>query len=401
VRAFSVAPVDPRVYAILAEAGFSEDLFNPRQHRSCELVELYVLHLAIELIRQLGVEDLLAHPRTVEELLDARGFVPAFSVPLRWLLERLGVAALVKCEPERDRRRYRLRSPLPQAELAGLRTEGLEADPSYAPAFALVDEAAAIYPRVARGETTGERALFQKVGLWSAYFSNENGYYALNNQVAARVAAARFPSGGGAILEVGAGLGSATAMLLGVLRERGTLGLLTSYQVTEPVVFFRRRAQRSLEGVHSGLPLAFSALDINQPWAAQGVAPGSQQMVWGVNVFHLARDLDVTLREAFDALAPGGLVVLGEGLRPFPGRPVGAEFPFQILESFVAVRTDPETRPTHGFLTPEQWQNALARAGFAAVEIVPDAIRLREVYPGLLTAAVCGRRPARAGGGVG
>jgi SAM-dependent methyltransferase len=113
--------------------------------------------------------------------------------------------------------------------------------------------------------------------------------------------------------------------------------------------------------------------------------------VWGVNVFHLARDLDAVLREARAALAPGGWLVVGEGLRPFPDRAVGAELPFQLLESFVGVQTDPETRPTPGFLTAEHWVAAFRRAGFTTVEVAPDVVRLRAIYPGLLAAAICGR----------
>ena len=39
--ASEIPPPDPRLYAVLAEAGFSDALFNPRQHRTCELVERY------------------------------------------------------------------------------------------------------------------------------------------------------------------------------------------------------------------------------------------------------------------------------------------------------------------------------------------------------------------------
>lgn len=388
---FAVTPLDQRVYAILAEAGFADDLFNPRQHRSCELVELYVLHLALDLIERLGVNELLRHPRTLEELLVGQRYVPAFRVPLRWLLERLVAAGVVMRDDSALVPRYAAPAPLPPAELATLRAAGLESDPSYAPAFALLDEAAAIYPKVARGETSGERALFQKVALWIAYFNNHNAYYALTNQVAARAAAVRL--GRGSVLEVGAGLGSATEALLQVLSDRRAPAGLVSYLVTEPVQFFRRRAQRTLEVLYPGLPLAFAALDINRPWREQGIAPGELQLVWGLNVFHLARDLAATLREAFAALAPGGWLVLGEGMRPFPGQLVGAEFPFQILESFVDVDVEPATRPTPGFLTAEQWTAALERVGCAPVEVVPDAIRLRALYPAFPAAAVCGRRP--------
>jgi SAM-dependent methyltransferase len=388
---FAGPPVDARLYAVLREAGFGEALFNPRKHRSCELVDEYVLGRVIELIERLGLSELLARGRSVDELLAARGFVAGFRLPLRWLLDRLVTARLVERD---DAGRYRLPAPLPRPDLVAVRTEGLDADPSYAPAFALVEEAAAIYPAVARGETSGEAALFRKAALWFAYFSNQNGYYALNNRVSAQVAAGRIGAEGATVLEVGAGLGSATEALLERLGDEGSLGRLASYRVTEPVALFRRRAQRTLEAAPRGVPLAFSALDINQPWAAQGIAPGSARLVWGVNVFHLARRLDAVLREAFATLAPGGWLVVGEGLRPFPGRPVDAEFPFQILETFADVELDPATRATHGFLTAEEWLAALGRAGFAALEVVPDAIRMRAFYAGFLAAAVCGRRPA-------
>jgi SAM-dependent methyltransferase len=374
-------PADPRLYAVLAEAGLAEDLVNPRQHRSCELVERYALEHAIALADGLGLGDLLAEPRTVDDLLAARGFVASFSHALRWLLERLAGAGLV----EREGARYVRRALLPAPLLDAVRAAGNETDPAYAPAYALLDEAAAIYPRVARGETSGERALFLRAALWVSYFSNANPYYALNNRITARAAATRL-AGSGRVLELGAGLGSATAALLDLHPS------LTAYHVTEPVVFFRRRAERTLVAAYPGVPLSVDGLDLNQPWAAQGIGPASQDLVWGVNVFHLAHDLAATLAEARAALAPGGWLVVGEGLRPFPTTPVGAELPFQILESFTAVTLDPETRPTPGFLTAETWRDALVRAGFADVEIVPDAIRLRAIHAAFYAAAICGRR---------
>jgi SAM-dependent methyltransferase len=383
----SPAP-DPRLYALLADAGFGDDVFNPRQHRSCELLGAYTLAHVVELVDRLGLAAPLARPSTVDALLAACGLVRGFRVPLRWLLERLALAGIV----ERDASgRYRLAGPPPRADLAALRAEVLDADPSYAPAVALVEGAAGLYPAVARGETDGEAALFRKAALWFAYFSNANGYYALNNRVAARVAARRLPGAGARVVEVGAGLGSATEALLGRLRADGTR--VASYRVTEPVALFRRRAERTLAATEPGVPFTFAGLDLNEPWAAQGVAPGSADLVWGVNVFHLARRLDAVLGEALAALAPGGALVVGEGLRPCPAGPVDAEFPFQLLESFTAVEVDPATRAVHGFLTAEEWLGALRRAGFAAVEVVPDPIRLRPFYAGFLAGAVCGRRP--------
>lgn len=382
---FVLAPRDPRLDAVLAEAGLADGLFDARQHESCERVEQYVLRLAVDLAGTLGVADLLHGPTTVEALLAARGFVAGFARALTWLLDRLALAGLVVRDPAGA---YRLAGPLPAPDLAAARAAGLAGDASYAPVYALLDEAAAIYPRVARGETTGEAALFRKVGLWVGYFSNANAYYALNNRVVARVAERRLPARGARIVEVGAGLGSATEALLGSIGP----GAIAAYRVTEPVVFFRHRAARTLAAAHPGVPLAFAALDLNAPWAGQGVPPASADLVWGVNVLHLARDLDAALGEARATLAPGGWLVVGEGVRPVAGQPVGAEFPFQILESFVDVVLDPRTRPSPGFLTAEQWRAAFERAGLVDIDVVPDVIRLRAIYPGFFAAAICGRR---------
>jgi hypothetical protein len=110
-----------------------------------------------------------------------------------------------------------------------------------------------------------------------------------------------------------------------------------------------------------------------------------------VNVFHLARRLDAVLAEARAALAPGGALVVGEGMRPRPAVPVAAELPFRLLAAYVGVETDAE-RPQAGFLTAPQWRAALERAGFADVAVVPDVERLNEMRPGFYAAAACGRR---------
>lgn len=373
---------DPRLYAILAESGFGDDLFNPRQHAACELVERYVLAHCTALVGVLGLAPRLATPCTPDALAAACGCVAA--APLRWLLVRLAADGLV----ERDDDAFRLPRALPPANVDAIRADGLACDPSYAPAYALVDEAAALWPRVLRGEVVAERALFLRARLWLDYFDNAHGYYAINNRVAAAAAVARTPAAGARVLEVGAGLGSATQAFL----DAAPAIRLARYDVTEPVVFFRRRTERALPARHPDVPFAFGALDLNQPWTAQDVAPGSHDLVWGVNVFHLAHDLDAVLREAHAALAPGGWLVVGEGIRPAPGVPVGAEFPFQLLDSFTAVTLDPVTRPEPGFMTAEPWLAAFARAGFDDVAIVPDVVRLRALYPGFFAAAICGRR---------
>jgi len=371
-----VSPPDPRVYDTLVAAGLSPDPFDPIQDRACKLVDLYTLHVAIDLLRELADPGLLAHGASADELLAKGGYVAAFRPALGWLLGRVAAAGID------------VRTPLPRTDRAAVRAACLAIIPSYVPAFTLMDEAAALYPRVARGEANGDRALLMKASLWVAYFDNRNGYYALNNRLVAKAAAARAEGAGPArVLEVGAGLGSATEAVL------ESLPSVERYHVTEPLPFFRRRAERTLRAAYPSIALEFGALDVNGSWVAQGVRPASHSLVVGVNVFHLARNLVATLREAFEALEPGGWLVAGEAIRPHPYACVSAELPFQILQSYQAVETDPELRPTPGFLTAEGWTEALRRAGFDEIALVPDAARLRDLWEGAITAAVCARRP--------
>jgi SAM-dependent methyltransferase len=382
-----VPPLDPRAYALLDAEGFGADLFNPRQHVACELVERYATALAVDLFQRLALDTLLASPATGEQVRARFAWSPRIVPALDWLLARLARAGHLA----RTGDGYRTVLPILPGAGEAIRERGLAVDPSYAPAYELLDETANAFPAIASGETTGERALLGKLTLWIRYFDNRNAYYALNNRVAARAAATRLGAAA-RVLEVGAGLGSATEALLDELAARDAVGRIATYRATEPVPLFSRRAQRILTALHPGLPLAFGSLNVNDPWSAQDVAAGSQDLVWGVNVFHLARDLDTVLREAHAALARGGWLVVAEGMRPSATDVVGAEFPFRLLESFTDVRLDPATRPTSGFLTAEHWLGALVHAGFDDVAVVPDAVRLRSYYPGMLAAAVCGRR---------
>jgi hypothetical protein len=99
--------------------------------------------------------------------------------------------------------------------------------------------------------------------------------------------------------------------------------------------------------------------------------------------------LAFSLGEARARLQPGGSLIAGECLRPFPEHAINVEFVFQLLAGFRSVVTDPERRPRPGFLTPEEWQQSLAHAGFTNVSFRPDHRRTRSIFPHLYIAAIC------------
>jgi SAM-dependent methyltransferase len=300
----------------------------------------------------------------------------------------------VEAQTNGNTRLYQLRRAPRQADLENLRTAGLNIDPANAATLDLLDHAASLYPAVANAEQSGDHNLLgpQGIPLWLNYFHNGNLTYAVNNWIGATLAAERVSVQRALrILEIGAGPGSASEILLHVFNERGLLPRVQRYLITEPNAFFRRCSQRKLARQYSELPLDWAALDLDLPWDTQGINLGEFDLVYGVNVMHISKDLLFSLNQARSALATDGWLVIGECLRPYFNQPIYPELMFQILESFINVQTDPEVRPNPGFLTAEQWRCAFTRAAFQRVEVAPDIDRIREIYPHFFTGAICGQ----------
>jgi SAM-dependent methyltransferase len=392
---FNPPPRDPRLAHWLKD--YPQELFGERLYQSVELMERYSIDLAIDLLDRLQVTDQLGEWRSASELCQSLSFQARFSSALGWLLERLIETGCIEMRADHDARTYRLRHPPWRPELARLRAIGLDIDRANAPTLDLLDQAASLYPAVARGEQNGEQGLFgpHAIPLWLNYFHNDNTTYAVNNWVSAVLAADRLAHRPELrILELGAGAGSAGEILLRSFDERALLPRIKRYLITEPNAFFRRRAQRELSSRYRDLPLEWGALDINLQWDTQGTARGEFDLVYGVNVLHVAKDLLFSLNQARDALAPDGWLVIGECLRPHLNQPIYPELIFQILDSFTNVNTDSEVRPNPGFLTADQWRRAFTRAGFQGVAVAPEIESIREVYSHFFTGAICGQRTA-------
>jgi SAM-dependent methyltransferase len=390
-------PFDPGLRPLGLEPWLGElpdALFDQTLYSCCELTDRYATDLSLEIARALELEPDLERAATVDEMLERHSFHLHFRPALVSLLDRLAWHGEIDRSGEPAR--YSSPRPLRESDRAELRRLGLALDPKMAIALDLLEAAASVYGEVARGEAGGEKLLLApgRIPLWLGYFADDNPVYALSNRIAAQVAANRLPPGGGRrVLEVGAGAGSATAALLGELERRGRLGDLASYDSTEPSVFFRRRGERELCARFPSVPFSFRGLDLDLPFSEQGIATG-YDLVFGVNVVHVARDLARSLTELRQALAPDAWLVAGECFRLLPGQPVPADLVFQLFRSFTEVRVDLVSRPHHGFLEPRVWRDALASAGFADAEVVPDLEGLRELYPRFFAGALRGRRPS-------
>ena len=394
---FETGRSDPRLAACLK--GFPPAIFSERLYQSIELMERYSIEVAVDLLGQLNLAEELGAWRSADELCGMRGFQPRFKLALQWILARLVETGCVEVEDSGESRAYRLRKMPWEPDLKPLRALGLSIDPGNAATLDLLDLAASLYPAVATGQQNGDHNLLGPHGVpfWLNYFHNDNLTYAVNNWVGAAVAADHLASQPTLrILEVGAGTGSATEILLKMLDERGLLPRLKRYLITEPNAYFRRCNQRKLAMQYPNLPLEWATLDLNLPWNAQETASAEFDLVYAVNVMHISNNLLFSLNEARSALAVDGWLVIGECLRPYEKQPIYPELMFQILDSFSNVETDPEFRPNPGFLTAEQWRRAFLRAGLGRPKVAPDIERIREIYPHFFTGAICGQKTATA-----
>ena len=379
-------------------------LFTPEFILCAEHFDRFTIDSVLRLVHELGLDEELRRGASVSGLVRAHGWAPRAEIPLGWFLQKLASAQYLRADSAPAANpggletgpTFRARGPLPPGDPDRAEAAARALDPGSLPPFAVVRAMVEHVPAFLAGEKTGEEILFSpsRLPLWFDYFSNENLLYQINNRLGAEAVARILPATRPAvILELGGGSGSAALALAERLARDARVSRIAKYVFTEIVPTFLRRAERAIRARFPELPAEFARLDMDRDFAEQGIAPESTDVVYAVNTVHIARDLAATLGRIRAALKPGGVAVFSECVRPFPGQPIYVEFVFNFLENFTGVATDPETRPNHGFLTPENWRRALRAAGFEKPEILPDVEDLARHYEAFFVAAVSARKP--------
>jgi SAM-dependent methyltransferase len=366
--------------------------------RSARLYDEFVHRLVFSVFRASGLAAAVGGaPGTSDEIMARAGLEPGRArVPVDWILRRLSHRGILERTDGAGRPRFRLHAGVPELDPGAVREEQRREDAAWLPSYVLAETVAQDYPAFLRAERTGEEILFSpsRLRLWVDFFSNANPLYAVNNLVGAGAAEEWMPRTRLVIVELGGGLGSGAAALLEGLRREGRWPEIDEYRFTELVPAFLRRGQHALQTQFQDASfLKFGALDMNLPFAMQGVAPRSASLVYAVNTLHVARDLHFSLREIFEVLAPGGRLVVSECIRTTPAQAIYVEFIFNLMETFRSPVLHPSYRPNGGFLTPEQWRGAMDAAGFVEIAVLPDIAAMRTRFPDFNVGAVGATRP--------
>ena len=159
------------------------------------------------------------------------------------------------------------------------------------------------------------------------------------------------------VLEVGAGVGSATATVLPELPADRF-----DYTYTDISAGFFAEAETRFSD--SGAPIEYRVLDIEKDPVAQGFEPHAYDLVIAANVLHATRYLGETLAHCRRLLAPSGLLVALENHRGEGW----LDLAFGQLDGWW--RFADAYRVHHALAGPEAWTQALGDAGFEAVEIL-------------------------------
>ena len=159
------------------------------------------------------------------------------------------------------------------------------------------------------------------------------------------------------VLEIGAGIGSATETILPEL-PAGRF----DYMYTDISAGFFADAESRFSA--DGVSIDYRMLDIEKDPVDQGFEPHAYDMVIAANVLHATRRLDETLAHCRTLLAPSGLLVALENQR---GRG-WMDLIFGQLDGWW--RFADRYRTNHALAGPDVWCEALADTGFAESEVL-------------------------------
>ncbi|HEY1577814.1 MAG TPA: condensation domain-containing protein, partial [Terracidiphilus sp.] len=215
---------------------------------------------------------------------------------------------------------------------------------------------------VLSGRTDPLQLLFSEGSFESAeaLYTESPGLRVFNSLAAAAVAqeVRQRPGRKLRILEIGAGTGATTAWIAEVLPPERT-----EYCYTDISAAFLTRAKNKFKD-HPFFQ--YRTLDIERDPGAQGFQPGQFDIIIAANVLHATTDLASTMRHARSLLAPSGVVLLVEGIRP----EAWVDLTFGLTEGWWRFR-DHELRPSYPLISQEKWVDLLTATGFCGA----DAIR--------------------------
>ncbi|WP_430969326.1 Gfo/Idh/MocA family oxidoreductase [Serratia nevei] len=164
------------------------------------------------------------------------------------------------------------------------------------------------------------------------------------------------------VLEIGAGTGATTERVRERLHEVYGETPPLNWLFSDVSRFFLVNAQQRYSHLSW---LSTALIDIDRPLTEQSVAANSQDLLVMAGVLNNAQNSEQTIRWLAEVLQPGGVMLITEPTREH----------LEILTSQAFMMPPPQDdrqRSEQRFLSPEQWQDLLQRAGLICEACLPD-----------------------------
>jgi amino acid adenylation domain-containing protein len=166
------------------------------------------------------------------------------------------------------------------------------------------------------------------------------------------------------ILEIGAGTGGTTVMLLGRI---GRLADVVEYVYTDISEAFLQHGRQNFSAMCPGL--SFRRLDIEEDPGEQGFAAGQFDIVVAANVLHATRDIQATLSNVKLLLKRNGLLILNE----IAANALYTHLTFGLLDGWWRFEDAGVRLPGGPALSSSGWQAMLEAAGFDSVALPAES----------------------------
>ncbi|KUJ13246.1 reducing type I polyketide synthase [Mollisia scopiformis] len=217
-------------------------------------------------------------------------------------------------------------------------------------------------PDVLSGVVDPLHLLFEDEGLMEGFYEEMNETPQCFDVFNQYLDALAHKDAGMNILEIGAGTGSTTKVLLKLLAPVPTSPRYGQYDFTDVSPSFFDKA-KSKFGHFSRME--FRVLDIEKDPLMQGYKEGTYDLVLAANVLHATQELQETLANVRKLLRPGGRLVLSEVTNTEAPR---YSFAFGILPGWwIATESYRQNGPC---ITEQKWHQVLIDNGFSGTDIV-------------------------------
>ncbi|MFE9722742.1 SDR family NAD(P)-dependent oxidoreductase [Streptomyces sp. NPDC005794] len=297
----------------------------------------------------------------------------------RWLGEsvrRLRVQGLLHGSPSRPAPAVAVNSSATWSEWED-HGAGAQVDAALRAQFTLLDATLRALPGILRGEVLATDVMFpdSSMELVERIYRN-NPVSDCFNEILADAAAAVVreivradPDARIRILEIGAGTGGGSVTVFERLEPFAAH--VETYSYTDLSKSFLMYAEQEYGPRHPYLE--YRLFNVEDPLAAQGIAPGSYDLVLATNVLHATKDIRRTLRNAKGALKQHGVLLANE----LSTHSLFTHLTFGLLDGWWLYEDDELRMPGGPGLSPESWEEVLDDEGFGSVSF--PARRLHEL----------------------